>query len=119
MVACMAISLPIAAAMMHNRTHQKMEHHIKTRHGLLRPYFGTEGDELEGTGQGSGASPAIWLIFSVSLLAAFSHFTPGMKLFSPYDPLLVLSLLAIFYVDDGMPGVNDATDISHYRLRPC
>jgi hypothetical protein len=110
MVAWMAIGLPIAAAMMHNRKHQKMEHHIKSRHGLLRPYFGTEGDELEGTGQGSRASPAIWLILSVSILAAFSHFSPGMKLYSPFEPLLVLSVLATFYADDGMPGVNDATD---------
>jgi hypothetical protein len=41
-----------------------------------------KGDELEGTGQGSGAISVIWLILRVSLLAAFSHFTPGMKLYT-------------------------------------
>jgi hypothetical protein len=65
-----------------------------------------EGDELEGTGQGSRAIFVIWLILSFSLLAVFSHFTPGMKLYSPFEQLLILSVLAIFYVDNGMPDIK-------------
>jgi ribonuclease HI len=110
MTACMAVGLPLAAAMMHNLTHHSMKHRIKSRHGLFRAYFGTDDDALEGSGQGSGGSPGIWLIYSVSLLAAFCNFSPGMKLLSPYDTLLMVSILAVFFVDDGMLGRNDATD---------
>jgi hypothetical protein len=107
MVACIAVGLPLLAAVMHNKTHHYMVHRIKTQHGLLQPYQGTDENELEGTGQGSGASPAIWLIYSVSLLAAFRKFSPGIQITSPFEPLLVF-ILAVFYVDDGMPRVNDA-----------
>ena len=107
MVACMGVGLPQSTAIMHNRTHHAMEHHIKSSHGTFRPYSGSDEDELEGTGQGSGGSPAIWLIYNACLLEAFSRFTKGIHLPSPYEDLVV-QILAIFYVDDGMPGVNDA-----------
>ena len=84
-----------------------MEHRIKSRHGLFKSYSGTNSVALEGTGQGSGASPAIWLIYMVSLLNAFKDFSPGMTVTSPFEDLFVF-ILAIFFVDDGMPGVNDA-----------
>ena len=81
-----------------------MTHSIKSSHGLFKPYAGTDSDELEGTGQGSGASPAIWLIYSVSLLEAYKRFTTGITVQSPYEELVV-QILAIFYVDDGMPDL--------------
>jgi hypothetical protein len=109
MIACIALGLPVLAAAMHNKTHHGMKHSIKTRHGTLRPYQGTDDDALEGTGQGSGASPAIWLIYSVSLLRAFRKFTPGMTVSSPFESMLV-TILAIFYVDDGMPVINDSQE---------
>ena len=59
MIDCIAVRLPLMAAVLHNRTHHGMDHWIKSRHGLFRSYFGTDDDALEGTGQGSGASPAI------------------------------------------------------------
>jgi hypothetical protein len=37
-----------------------------------------------------------------------------MKLLSPYDTLLIVSILAVFFVDDGMLGRNDAAEDS-----PC
>ena len=107
MVACMGVGLPRSVAVMHNKTHHGMEHRIKSGHGLFRPYSGTDDDELEGTGQGSGGSPAIWLIYNACLLEAYNRFTTGIHLPSPFEPLVV-QILAIFYVDDGMPGVNDA-----------
>ena len=82
MITCIAVGLPLLAAAMHNKTHHGMQHSIQTRHGTLRPYLGTDTDALEGTGQGSGASPAIWLLYSVSLLRAFQNFTPGMTVSS-------------------------------------
>jgi hypothetical protein len=44
-----------------------------TKHRLFRAYFGTDDDELEDLGQGGGASQAVWLIYSVSMLATFSY----------------------------------------------
>ena len=79
---------------------------IKTRHGCFRPYTGTEDSKLEGTGQGSGASPAIWLLYCDSLLQAFQKFTKGISIVRPFDNL-TRTIPAIFYVDDGTPGVND------------
>ena len=108
MAACVSHGLPLMAAMMHNKVHHGMQHRIRTRHGLLRPYSGTDASPLEGTGQGSGASPAIWLIYSVTLLAAFREYAAGMFLGSPYDRELLVIITAILFVDDGMPGVNDA-----------
>lgn len=108
MTTCMAVGLPLCVAIMHNTTHRKMEHRIKSRHSLLRPYSGAADDPHEGTGQGSGASPAIWLIYMVTLLNAFAKYSSGMTVSSPYQENLTVFVLAIFVVDDGMPGVNDA-----------
>lgn len=109
MISCMAVGLPLPAAIMHNRTHQAMVHQIKSRHGLLRPYSGTTSDGLEGAGQGSGSGPAIWLIYIVSLIAAFRKFSPGINILNPHERTVIF-ILAVFFVDDGMPGVNDALE---------
>ena len=116
MTACMAVGLPGNAATMHNNTHHRMEHRIKTRHGLLRPYSGTDVNPHEGTGQGSGASPAIWLIYMVTLLNAFARYSSGMTVSSPFQKDLTVFILAVFFVDDGMPGVNDASDTNARSL---
>ena len=83
MIACISVGLPLVAAVLHSKTTHGMEHQIKSRHGLFRSYSGTDENALEGTGQGSGASPAIWLIYMVSLLNAFKDFSPGMHVPSP------------------------------------
>ena len=95
MIACISVGLPLLAAVMHNRTHHGMRHTIKSRHGFFRPYSGSDDDAQEGSGQGSGASPAIWLIYYVSLFNAYRRFTSGMHVISPFENLLVL-ILAIF-----------------------
>jgi hypothetical protein len=77
MTACMAVGLPLAAAMMHNLTHHSMKHRIKSRHGLFRPYCGKDDDALEGTAkavvvvQVSGLSTmsVCWLLSAPFLLA--------------------------------------------------
>ena len=98
------------AVKMHNLTHHGMIHEIKSRHSLFSPYQGTNEDPLKGIGQGSGGSPAIWLIYVVSLLNAFRKFTPGIRILSPYSARMALLITAVFFVDDGMPGVNDAME---------
>jgi hypothetical protein len=84
---------------------------IKMRHRILQPYLGTDDDTLEeGTRQGSGASPAIWLLYSMSLvLRAFQKFTPGMTVSSPFEFLLV-TILAIFYVNNEKQVINNSQE---------
>lgn len=60
------IGFPIICSLMYAVKARYFDHDPR-RHGLFRPYSGTEGDELEGTGQGSVAIPAIWLIYLVTL----------------------------------------------------
>jgi len=116
MLTCISIGLSLLAATAHNKTHNGMRHRMKTRHGLsTKSYQSTNEEQNEGTGQGSGGSPAIWLVFMVTLLTAFRQFTPGMKVVSPFDSLLVL-IVAIYYVDDGMPGVNDSNSVEPKTL---
>ena len=116
LLACICFGLPILAAKMHNDTHDAMQHSIRSRHGLFRPYGGSASSQLEGSGQGSGASPAIWLLLCTTLLQAFQGYTKGMEIVFPFEST-VLSILAIFYVDDGTPGVNDVTRHSAESLR--
>ena len=106
MLGCTAVGLPKNAAISHNLTHALMNHGIKTRHGCFQPYTGIVDSKLEGTGQGSGASPAIWLLYCDSLLQAFQKFTKGIVIVCPFDKQ-TRTIPAIFYVDDGTPGVND------------
>ena len=112
LLACMAIGLPAEAAAMHNKVHDNMTHNIKTRHRLLRAYCGTDDGGSDGVGQGSGAAGAIWLVYSNSLITALAEFSPGVILVSPTNRLLRVCLVAIFFVDDGTPGVNDADEES-------
>lgn len=70
MMACIGVGPSVMAVAMHKRTHHGMQHQIKSRHGHFSSYSGTDHEKLEGSGQGSGDSPTIWLIYSVSLLAA-------------------------------------------------
>jgi hypothetical protein len=99
------------AAIAHNKTQHGMRHRIKNRHGLSKKTYQSSDEEpMEGTGQASGSSPAIWLIFMVSLLMAYKKFTPGMKVMSPFTTLCVL-IVAVYYVDNGMPGVNNYNSI--------
>ena len=115
MLGCTAVGLPKNAAISHNLTHALMNHGIKTRHGCFQPYTGTEDSKLEGTGQGSGASPAIWLLYCDSLLQAFQKFTRGILISRPFDNQ-TRTVPAIFYVDDGTPGVNDILSESPIAL---
>ena len=108
LLSCIAIGLPREAAIMHNKVHDGMQHKLRTRQGLLRPYCSSDDGGSDGAGQGSGAAGAIWLIYSNTLISALQHFSPGVTIQSPINRLLRICLVAIFFVDDGTPGVNDA-----------
>ena len=96
------------AARMHNQVHAQMKHRIKTANGRSANYYtGSSTDLLGGTGQGSGASPCIWLLYCVSLLTAFDSFSAGQTVCDPDGMADVIRMLAIYFVDDGSPCVNE------------
>jgi ribonuclease HI len=110
MTACMCMGLPLPAASMHNLTHDHMTHQVRTLHGIsAESYSATNDEPLEGSGQGSGGSPCIWNVISVTLTDAYSKFTKGIRIFDPLRTLCT-RIVAIFYVDDNTPGINDAED---------
>lgn len=109
MVACLSMGLPAPAAEMHNITHTGMTHKVSTLHGISAGSYAASPEEaLEGTGQGSGASPAIWCIICITMLHAFTLFAKGMAIFDPMHTIM-LRIYTVYFVDDGMPGANDAT----------
>jgi hypothetical protein len=108
MIACVANGLPVTAANMHNLIHDGMVHYVKTAHGISEAYYNATHNNRhsEGSGQGSGASPCIWLIFSDSMLKTLKERTKGMTFFLP-DKSQTINISAMMYVDDNTPGVND------------
>jgi hypothetical protein len=71
MTDCMSLGLPKTAAVMHNTTHDRMVQRISTLHGVLDSSYSANNDgadPMEGTGQSSGGSLAIWTRVCVSLL---------------------------------------------------
>lgn len=90
----------------------KMQYAVKQVAGiLLLEYLGTLLEPLFGTGQGSGASPAIWLALVVILLNSLDRLSqeyqiPGLEFHDPWDELLEAWQVGAF-VDDTNKGVLD------------
>jgi hypothetical protein len=96
----MSMGLSSYAAKMHNLTPSGMKHTTRTLHGESAAFYTASPDkELEGTSQGSGGSPGIW--------ASTVFFVKGIKLFDA-EQIIAVCLIAVFFVDDGMPEVNNA-----------
>ena len=69
MLAARRCGMPINAIRRHSEALQFMKYTIKTIYGISEEnYAGTPFEPLFGTGQGSGASPAVWLTLVVLLL---------------------------------------------------
>lgn len=69
MMAARRCGMPENALHIHAGTLQNMRYRVKTTYGLSEhSYQGTSESPLYGTGQGSGASPAVWLTLVVILM---------------------------------------------------
>jgi hypothetical protein len=56
---------------------QQMKYTVKTHHGISEAHFaGTSESPLFGTGQGSGASPAVWLTLVVTPMNTLDRVIP-------------------------------------------
>jgi len=86
-----------------------MKYYIKTKHGISEAYYrATNSYWLFGTGQGSGASPAVWLTISVILLSALTALASvSMKFMDPWYDIFD-EQNADGYVDDSANGARDS-----------
>ena len=94
------------------RTHagilELMKYTIKTVHGISEDnYHGTPFSPLFGTGQGSGASPAVWLTLVVTLMNTLDRMIPERMQFDSPDTHMRHSRLIDAFVDDTSLGFTD------------
>jgi len=111
MIASRRLRMKKKACRMHARALAGMKYFIKTAHGISEAFYKAVRDLiLFGTGQGSGASPAVWLALVVCLLSALSAIAPWSMIFAdPWEDLFD-ERNADSYVDDTTVGVNDAME---------
>ncbi len=110
MICARCLGMPVAAVLAHSETLRQMKYTIKTVYGISEDFYqGTEDAPLAGTGQGSGASPAVWLTICIVILAAYCKKAPQGMAFS--DPTCTINSTrhADAFVDDTALGINDGT----------
>ena len=109
MMAAVRLNMPRNALRMHASILKRMKYFVKMTHGISQKYYKATRDYLLfGSGQGSGASPAMWLMIAVVLLTALTVLAPMMMCFmDPWHDLFD-ERNADAYVDDMAVGVSDA-----------
>jgi hypothetical protein len=77
MIAALRLGMPRSAARMHSSVLLQMKYFVKTAHGISSEFYRVLHDYLlYGTGQGSGASPSIWLSLVIVLLTSLTILAP-------------------------------------------
>jgi hypothetical protein len=109
MIAALRLGMPRPAAQMHSLVLLHMKYFIKTAHGISDSFYHVVQDYLlYGTGQGSGASPLVWLSLVVILLTALMVLAPlAMSFVDPWEDIHE-ERNADSFVDDTSNGCNDA-----------
>ena len=113
MLAARRCGMPKEAVSTHAKSLELMKYTVKTVHGISdSSYTGTAFAPLFGTGQGSGASPAVWLSLVVLLLNTLKRVVPQRMSFMSPDGVNVRSSLVDAFVDDTALGYTDEGDLS-------
>ncbi|KAI2497422.1 hypothetical protein MHU86_17080 [Fragilaria crotonensis] len=108
MLAARRLGMPDNAIRTHAEALQFMKYTVKTIHGISEDtYQGTPFEPLFGTGQGSGASPAVWLTLVVILLNTLDRSVPERTHFSNPQASIQSSRLVDAFVDDTSLGFTD------------
>lgn len=90
-----------------------MKYTVKTVYGISESnYHGTVFAPLCGTGQDSGASPAVWLSLVVILLQTMDRLIPDRMNFTPISGSRSHSRLSDAFVDDTSMGFTSTDDHS-------
>ena len=108
MLAARRCGMPETAVQTHADCLNLMKYTVKTIHGISENnYHGTTFEPLFGTGQGSGASPSVWLTLVVVLMNTLDRIIPDRMTFrSPNSPQRHDRLIDAF-VDDTSLGFTD------------
>ena len=109
MLASRRLGMSTEAIAVHAGVLWELQYMIKTVYGVSSGYYQSSNDAvLFGTGQGSGASPAVWLAISTILLASLQRLIQrGMRFSTPSDHISV-ERMSDSFVDDTQNGLNDA-----------
>ena len=105
MLAARRLGMPDNAIRCHAQALEMMKYTVKTIYGISeRNYKGTPFEPLFGTGQGSGASPAVWLTLVVILLNTLDRLIESRMTFTSPDRKQLHQRLADAFVDDTSMG---------------
>jgi hypothetical protein len=109
MIAAFRLGMPRPVAWMHSSALLHMKYFVKTAHGISEEFYRVrQWYLLYGTGQGSGASAAVWLSIVVCLLTALTVMAPiAMTFADPWGDVFE-ERNADSFVDDMSLGCNDA-----------
>jgi hypothetical protein len=108
MLAARHFGMPENAINTHADSLQFMRYAVKTIYGISEDnYIGTPFEPLFGTGQGSGASSAIWLTLMVLLMDTLDRIIPERTTFESPDSAIKHSRLVDAFVDDTSLGFTD------------
>ena len=116
MIACRRLGMPVNAIRCQAATLQHMKYAVKHVYGVSQQQnTGSKSEPLFGTGQGSGASPAIWLSLVVVLLNALDQMSkedeiPGLDFCDPWNELSESWRVGAF-VNDTNQGTMDSTGL--------
>lgn len=114
MLAARRCGMPPNAIRLHTDALQFMKYTVKTMYGISETnYQGTAFAPLFGTGQGSGALPAVWLSLVVLLLHTFDRLIPHRMNFVPISAAREHSRSSDAFVDDTSVGFTSHDDTSH------
>ena len=121
MLAARKCGMPQHAIRTHADSLQFMQYVVKTVHGISEEnYQGTVFSPLFGTGQGSGASPAVWLSLVIILLQTLDRLIPDRVNFSSLSGDIVHTRLSDAFVDDtslSFTSSSHDTDINELIVR--
>jgi hypothetical protein len=117
MLAARRLGMPKNAIRTHADALQFMKYTVKTIHGVSEDtYEGTHFEPLFGTGQGSGASPSVWLTLVVILLNTLDRIIPERTSFiSPTGTSC--SRLVDAFVDDTSLGFTSSESTYEDMIR--
>ena len=117
MLAARRCGMPKNAIRLHADALQFMKYMVKTVYGISESnYEGTPFAPLFGTGQGSGASPAVWLSLVVLLLHTFDRIVPHRMNFQPISEGRPHSRSSDAFVDDTSVGFTSSDESSYPDL---
>ena len=109
MLAARRCGMPENAIRVHAEALELMQYTVKTVYGVSEDnYHGTSFEPLFGTGQGSGASPAVWLTLVVVLLNTLDRLVPDRINFVPLIGDKKHKRLVDAFVDDTSLGFTSA-----------